>query len=84
MVKKVIKKDKRKEDFIPEKIVVSTLKAGAKPDSARKIAVYIEGETGEEIDTEEIKKIIFEKLGEKHPDIKKNWVEYEKKHKKED
>lgn len=35
MVKEVIKQDKRKQVFIPEKIVVSALKAGANPESAR-------------------------------------------------
>lgn len=79
MSKKVIKKDKREEDFIPEKIVVSTLKAGAKPDSARKVAVYIEGNTKDKIDTDEIKRIIFERLSKEHPDLKNKWLEFEKK-----
>lgn len=82
MAKKVIKRDDRKEEFIPEKIVVSALKAGAEPKSARKVAVYIEGNVEDEVDTEEIKKMIFEKLGKEKPELKKKWLDYEKKHKK--
>lgn len=81
MAKTVVKKDKRKEDFIPEKIVVSALKAGAETESARKVAIYIEGESEEEIDTDKIKRIIFEKLGEEQPELKKKWLDYEKKRK---
>jgi len=78
MVKKVIKQDSRKEIFIPEKIIVSALKAGAKPESARKAAIYIEGTIGDETDTSEIKRIVFEKLSKNYPDLKRNWLNYEK------
>ena len=39
---KVVKRDGRMEEFIPEKIVVSVLKAGAPPDVARMIAKKVE------------------------------------------
>ncbi|MEM4462518.1 MAG: ATP cone domain-containing protein, partial [Candidatus Bathyarchaeia archaeon] len=39
----VVKRDGRREEFIPEKIVVSCLKSGASLDSARKIAKIVEG-----------------------------------------
>jgi transcriptional repressor NrdR len=38
----VIKRDGSKEEFIPEKIVVSCLKAGATLEVARKIAKIVE------------------------------------------
>lgn len=38
MPKYVIKKDGRKEEFIPEKIVVSAIKSGASVNKAREIA----------------------------------------------
>ncbi len=78
MVKNVVKQDKRKEIFIPEKIVVSALKAGANPESARKVAIYIEGTLEDEVDTSEIKRIVLEKLSKENPDLKKNWLNYEK------
>jgi len=78
MVKRVIKRDKRTEVFIPEKIVVSALKAGANPESARKAAIYIEGTIGDEADTSEIKRIVLEKLSKGNPELEKNWLNYEK------
>jgi len=39
----VIKRDGSKEEFAPEKIVVSCLKAGAPLDVARRIAKIVEG-----------------------------------------
>jgi len=62
MPKFVIKKDGRKEEFIPEKIVVSAVKSGAPPEEARKIAKKVESVEKEEIETKEIRNIVLEEL----------------------
>ncbi|MHA1506739.1 MAG: ATP cone domain-containing protein [Candidatus Asgardarchaeia archaeon] len=78
MVKFVIKRDGRKEDFIPEKVVVSCVKSGADVEFAREISREIEKIDKEEISSKEIKEIVFKKFEEKNPEWKENWILYDK------
>ncbi len=78
MPKYVIKKDGRKEKFIPEKIVVSAIKSGAPPEKAREIAGKIGEIEKEEIETKEIRKIVLDELKATNPVWYERWVAYDK------
>ena len=78
MPKIVIKKDGRKEDFIPEKIVVSAIKTGASVDVARNIARKIESIEKEEIETKEIREIVLHELKSVNPVWHERWIAYDK------
>lgn len=74
----VIKRDGRKEEFIPEKIVVSAIKSGANKEIARKIAEKVEKIDKEEIETKEIREIVLNELKSIDPDWHKRWLSYDK------
>ncbi len=78
MPKVVIKKDGRKEEFIPEKIVVSAVKSGADIDVARDIAKKVENIDKEEIKTEEIREVVLHELKNVNPDWHERWLAYDK------
>jgi transcriptional regulator NrdR family protein len=78
MPKSVIKRDGKKEPFIKEKIVVSTVKTGASLDIARGIADKIEKHPEEEIRTAWIRKHILDNLKLHNPDWPKRWYNYDK------
>ena len=78
MIKKVIKRDGRKEDFISEKIVVSAIKSNADPKIARKIAKDIERKIDDGTETRKIREMVLEKLASENPDWKENWLIYDK------
>ncbi len=78
MVKSVIKKDGRKEPFIKEKIVVSTIKSGAPVDIAREIAKKIEKHPGDSIKTQWIRKQVSDQLKVHNSDWLHNFVSYDK------
>ena len=73
----VTKWDGRKESFIPEKVVVSALKAGATPDHARTIAQDIGRNAKEGISTQEIRGKVLSQLRVKDPAWEKNWLMYD-------
>ncbi len=75
---KVTKRDRRSEDFVYEKIVVSCVKAGAPVETARDIAKIVEGKIHDNIPTKDIKKLVLEALREKNPEWEKNWLIYDK------
>jgi len=77
MPKYVIKKDGRKEEFIPEKIVVSAIKSGASVNKAREIAKKVEGIEKEEIETQEIREIVLNELNKINPNLPKKWLAYD-------
>jgi transcriptional regulator NrdR family protein len=79
-VVKIVKRDGKKEDFIPEKIVVSSLKAGAPPEVAREIAKKLEAQIVKmnEMSTAELRKMILDMLAEKNPHWKENWLIYDR------
>jgi len=74
----VIKRDGKKEGFIKEKIIVSTVKSGAPLQLARNIADKIEKHPKEEIKTSEIRKSVLDELKLHNPDIPKRWLSYDK------
>lgn len=78
MPQTVIKKDGRKEDFIKEKIVVSTLKTGAPLDVARTIADKLHKEKNKEITTSEIRKSVLHELHKYNPEWSNRWISYDK------
>ncbi len=78
MPKAVIKKDGRKEEFIPEKIIVSAIKSGATPEIARNIAGKIERIGKEEIESSEIREIVLHELGSINPEWRERWLSYDK------
>lgn len=74
----VTKRDGRTEEFIPEKIVVSILRAGAPADVARQIAKDIQSKTKEKISTAEIRKIVLESLRKRKLQWEQDWLIYER------
>lgn len=78
MPKVVIKKDGKKEEFIPEKIVVSAIKSGATVDIARNIARKVEKIDKDEIETGEIREIVLHELKSINPDWHEKWLAYDK------
>ena len=78
MPKKVLKKDGREEEFIPEKIIVSAVKGGAPPELARNIARYIEESEQQTIESKEIRERVLEKLRASNPIYEHNWRAHDK------
>jgi len=78
------KRDGKKEKFIPEKLVVSSIKAGAPPEVAQEIAEKIEAQLSDlnEMSTTELRDMILNMLSEKNPEWKENWLAYDKSVKK--
>jgi len=77
------KRDGRKEIFIPEKVVVSAVKCGAKPEEARRIAKEIEAIVKDGTTTEEIRSKVLGMLRQKNPELEKNWLTYDRAVKKQ-
>lgn len=77
---KVIKRDGREEEFAPEKIVVSILKAGAPLDVARKIARKIECAVSdsETVTAKDIAKMILTELKKANEEWYRNWILFDK------
>jgi len=78
MVEKVIKRDGREEPFIPEKVVVSAVKAGADRKNAKEILEKVEKRAEKEIKSEELKKMVLSSLEERDPEWRKNWETYDR------
>ena len=78
MPKKVLKKDGRAEEFIPEKIVVSAVKSGAPPELARDIAQDIGQSEQQIIKSKEIREHVLEKLRAANPIYEHNWRTHDK------
>ena len=76
-MRKVIKQDGRVEEFVPEKIVVSCMKAGAPVDIAREIAAFVEAKAKNATSTAEIRRFVLWLLRQKNPEWEKNWITYE-------
>ncbi len=78
----IVKRDGSKEEFIPEKIVVSCLKAGATPEVARKIAKIIEGRLLEqnvnEISARDLTRAILELLKKENEEWYRNWIVFDR------
>ncbi|GBC71864.1 hypothetical protein HRbin02_01653 [Candidatus Calditenuaceae archaeon HR02] len=85
---KVVKRDGGEEEFIPEKVVVSCLKSGATPESARKIAKIIEGRVLERgldrVNALELTKWILELLRKENEEWYRNWIVFDRAVKRRD
>lgn len=73
----VKKRDGRKEEFVPEKIVVSIIKTGAPADYARTIARDIEKSARDGMTTTEIRTKALGMLRAKNPEWERNWTVYD-------
>ncbi len=80
MVRRVVKRSGRAEEFAREKLVVSMLKAGADLATARELAGRIEEEFAgkDEVRTEEIRSRVLELLKEKNAEWYENWIVYDR------
>ncbi|MFZ8807481.1 MAG: ATP cone domain-containing protein [Pyrobaculum sp.] len=76
---KVIKRDGREEEFIPEKIVVSVLKAGAPVDVARRIAKKVECMVmeRENVTAKELTRYILAELKKVNEEWYRNWIVFD-------
>ncbi|MCS7112812.1 MAG: ATP cone domain-containing protein [Nitrososphaerota archaeon] len=78
----VIKRDGRREEFIPEKIVVSCLKSGASIDAARRIAKIVEGRILDggltEVSAKELTKMVLDLLKRENEEWYRNWIVFDK------
>lgn len=78
----VRKRDGRLEDFVPEKLVVSALKAGATPDAARKIALIVTAKILEkgakEVTAKEITRLMLELLRKENEEWYRNWIVFDR------
>ena len=75
---KVVKRDGRTEEFIPEKIIVSIIKVGAPADLARQIAKDIQSKVKDKISTAEIRRIVLDDLRKSKPLWEQDWLLYER------
>jgi transcriptional repressor NrdR len=73
----VMKRDGRKEEFVPEKIVVSMIKSGAPADYARTIAQEILQSAKDGITTREIRTKTLGMLKAKNSEWERNWIVYD-------
>ena len=71
------KHDGRKEQFVPEKIVVSALKSGASPEYARTIAADREKSVKDGTTTQDIRGKVLMMLKSKNPEWERNWMVYD-------
>ena len=78
----IVKRDGRKEPFVPEKITVSAMKSGAPPDDARRIAQAIERDVREGTTTDEIRRRVLEQLRARNPSWEQHWLVYDESVKK--
>jgi|YelNatPaOPRAMG01_1025707.scaffolds.fasta_scaffold71240_2 2-phosphoglycerate kinase len=74
----IVKRSGEEEGFIPEKIVVSCIKAGATPFMAREIAKEVESVIPDKVESKEIRKIVLEALEKRNPKWAENWRIYDK------
>jgi 2-phosphoglycerate kinase len=79
---KVRKRDGRLEEFVPEKLVVSALKAGATPEAARKIALIVTArvleEGKEEVSAKELTRMMLELLRRENEEWYRNWIVFDR------
>ncbi|MBS7657882.1 MAG: ATP cone domain-containing protein [Candidatus Bathyarchaeia archaeon] len=74
----IIKRNGLEEGFIPEKIIVSCIKAGATPSIAREIAKEIESIIPDKVESKEVRKIVLEALEKRNPKWAENWRIYDR------
>ncbi|MEM1873452.1 MAG: ATP cone domain-containing protein [Acidilobaceae archaeon] len=78
----VLKRDGRQEEFVPEKIVVSCMKAGAPPDVARKIAKIVEARLLEAgattVEARDLTRMILDLLRKENEEWYRNWIVFDR------
>ena len=78
----VVKRDGSREEFAPEKIVVSCLKAGATLEASRKIAKIVEAKLLEsnatEVSAKELTRMVLELLRKENEEWYRNWIIFDK------
>jgi transcriptional repressor NrdR len=76
---RVMRKDGREEEFVPEKIVVAVVKAGGKVELARVIAREVSSAlAGNEIvTTQQIRNEVLKKLQELDATTYNSWISYD-------
>lgn len=77
MAVQVVKKDGKTEPFQRQKVVKSCTSAGAPADVAASIADEIEKSAHEQMPSNEIRKMVLERLGKIRQDWANNWIKYE-------
>jgi len=80
---RVRKKEGKEEDFMREKIVVSIVKAGGRPDLARSIAQEVETSLSRNasVTTEQIRTEVFSRLQSRDAKTYNSWLEYDRQNK---
>lgn len=78
MARMVTKRDGSRQEFVSEKIIVSVIKAGGLPSSARRIAKEIESETSDNASTDEIRQNVLQKLGRENKQWEQDWRMYDR------
>ncbi len=78
----VVKRDGRREPFVPEKLVVSAMKAGAPPEVARKIALIVTARVLEqnlkEVTAKDLTRWMLELLRKENEEWYRNWIIFDR------
>ncbi len=79
---RVVKRDGRVEEFTPEKLVVSALKSGATPESARKVALIATAKLLEqgvsEVTAKDLTRTMLELLRKENEEWYSNWILFDR------
>ena len=79
---KVVKRDGREEEYMPEKIVVSCLKSGASLEASREIALIVTArllEAGKErVTAKELTRDILTELKKRNEEWYRNWIVFDR------
>ena len=81
---RVRKRDGSEEDFVREKIVVAVVKAGGSSETARKVALEVEGALSKNpvVTTDQIRTEVFNRLKVLDGKTYGSWLAYDKEKKK--
>ena len=74
----VTKRNGQREEFIAEKIVVSSIKSGASPAVARRIAKEIEKEIRDPVSANELRGMVLQRLGRENKQWEQDWRTYDR------
>jgi len=74
----VTKRNGQREEFIAEKIVVSSIKSGASPAVARRIAKEIEKEIRDPVSADELRGMVLQRLGRENKQWEQDWRTYDR------
>ncbi len=76
------KRNGQRQEFVVEKIVVSAVKSGAPPTSARRIAKEIEMSVKEGSSSDDIRKMVLDKMNSENRQWAEDWRRYDREVKK--